>query len=261
MKTIRFLVLAGLLFTAVACGGGTPAAPAADTQAPAAAEPTSPPADTAVPEPTADLQATSDAEEAAAAAAAAAELEASIAPDLELAGYSSAEGELGFSMTESFDTVNDVPSGFLVNEMEPGYTAGNFVLGFDLTWDSTGALAYCGMIFRSQGDDITRGEQARFWTVRFSGLPYWDIEIWKFGQYQSQPVRSVDSVINQSAGSTNHYVIAANGTNIKVFGNGEKMGQTELKQSMGVGQFGFVSWLDSGQVTCNYSNVYVWELP
>lgn len=256
MKILRFLALAGLLLTVVACGGGAATDAPADTQAP---QPTSspPPADTDVPEPTADLQATSDAEEAAALA----ELTASIAPDLELAGFSSAEGELAFSLTESFDTVNDVPSGFLLNELEPGFSAGNFVLGFDLTWDSTGALAYCGMIFRSQGNDITRGEQARFWTVRFSGLPYWDIEIWKFGQYQSQPVRSVDSVINQTAGSTNHYVIAANGTNIKVFGNGEKMGETELKQSMGQGQFGYVSWLDSGQVTCNYSNLWIWALP
>jgi hypothetical protein len=259
MKQSFKTALAVLAFVAAACGGS--AAPATtDTVAPAAttaptAAPTEAPTNT--PEPTVDLTATTDAENAAAAA----EWAAYISPDLKLAGYTLAIGDLAWIQTQQLDLVSHTP-GYKYNDMDPTFTAANFVMGIDVTWDSTTGLAGCGIIFRAQGN-VEKGEEAMFAALRLSGFPGWDIELWKLGQIQANLVGKVQtsSVIDQGAGSTNHYVISADGTTVIVYANGLRLGAADLKASMTEGLFGFVVFEESGTTTCTFTNTWIWALP
>ncbi len=261
MKHSFIAALAVLAFVVAACGGGAaPAATATFSLATKTPAPTIAPTEAAsnTPEPTVDLTATADAENAAAME----QLRAYIEPDLVLAGHSLNVGDLAWIQTQKLDMVNNTPGSFQTNEMDSTYSAANFVMGFDVTWDSTTGLAGCGVIFRAK-DNIERGEQAVFATLRLSGLGGWDFELWKFGQYQANLTGSVrtSSSINLKGGSTNHYVVSADGTTVTAYANGERLGSTDLKASMSSGFFGFVDFEESGQTTCTFENTWIWALP
>jgi hypothetical protein len=204
-----------------------------------------------------DVPATQAAEEAAELAY----IAEFIAPDIEAAGLSTAHGQLGFSFDEPYDLTNNTPGTNLFVDLDPNYSVGNFVLGVDVTWESETGVAGCGIIFRAQ-DDLDGGEQAIFTAIRLSGFPGWDIELWRFGQYQANLVGQVrtSSAIKQASGSTNHYVIAANGTSVVVYANGTRLGATNLKESMTEGLIGFITWQESGISTCTFDNFWLWEL-
>jgi hypothetical protein len=264
MKHSLILLVAVLAFVPAACGGD---APAAATQAPAKATTTPTKAPTETPRPTMDLTATADAVAVAAAAATATQLLELIGPDLELAGYSSDIGELAWTKNQTFVMFNTTPGSIKVSGLDPlgldsPFSAANFVMGVDVTWDSATGRAGCGIIFRAQ-ENLLKGEEAVFAALRLSGFPGWDIELWKFGQIQANLVGHVQtsSAINQDAGSNNHYVISADGTTINVYANGERLGTTELKATMSEGLFGFANFEESGTTTCTFSNTWIWTLP
>lgn len=258
MKAQKFsILLAALLFASAACGS-----PAAANEAPAAtntsaAESTEKPSPT--PEPTVDLTATAVAEEVELGMF----LASTIAPDLELAGYSADAGELIFLQGETFDLVNDTPGTYLFQDLDTGGPVGNFVMSVDILWDSETGIAGCGLIFRAQNNDIDNGEQAIFNAVRLSGYPSWDIELWNFGDFQANLVGTLrrDSAINNASGSSNHYVLVVDGSTVNVYANGTKLGTTNLKASMGEGVMGFTAWQESGVTTCSFSNTWIWGLP
>ncbi len=259
MKHGFIAALAVLAFLVAACGGG--AAPAADTAAPATSAPTTAAtiapteAPTNTPEPTVDLTATADAENAAAIV----QWRAYVEPDLVLAGYSLNVGDLAWIQTQDLTVVAN-STGIQYNDLDPTYTAANFVLGVDVVWDSETGVAGCGIIFRADGS-ILKGEQAQFFAIRLSGLPAWDIELYNFGQYQSTLTHGTSGVINQAAGSTNHYVISADGTTVRIYANGKRLGVADLKASMSQGLFGYFAAEESGQTTCTFSNTWIWALP
>lgn len=257
MKHSFIAALAVLAFVAAACGGG--AAPAAtNTAAPAATTaatiaPTEAPSNT--PEPTLDLTATADAENAAAMAQVATYVE----PDLIMAGYSLNVGDLAWLQNQDLTIVANSP-GIKYNDLDSTFTAANFVMGVDIAWDSETGVAGCGIIFRADGN-ILKGEQAQFFAIRLSGLPAWDIELYNFGQYQATLTHGTSSAIEQAAGSTNHYVISADGSTVRVFANGIRLGAADLKASMSQGLFGYFAAEESGTTTCTFTNTWIWALP
>ena len=195
-----------------------------------------------------------------------------MALDLELAGYTTDQGELVWMQSEELALFNDAvyPDNVIYQALEPGLTVANFVFGTDLEWDSevfNGSYNYpaCGVIFRAK--DIDHGEQAHFNAVLVNptAIPSWEIELWNSGQYQStiSDLRLSDAI--QGAGSTNHFLIVADGSMVTVFANGARLQSVILPASLSEGEFGILAraaiFQDPGITSCIFTNTWIWELP
>lgn len=239
-----------LIALSIACQTVTSAEPSESTDRATA---TDAPQPTRTPAPTVDFAATEQAETEAF-------VRRAVAPDLDLAGFNTATGALAWVQNEEYEMVNTTPGTFLYQALERGFIVSDFVLSVDITWDSKTGVAGCGIIFRAE--DVDNGEQAQFNAIRLSGFPGWDIELWNFGDYQANMTGDVrtSAAINQESGSTNHYVLVANGTNVTVYANGTRLGSTTLKASMVDGELGILAWQESGETTCTFNNLWVWDL-
>jgi hypothetical protein len=138
----------------------------------------------------------------------------------------------------------------------------NFVLNTDVTWEATG-IAVCGLIFRSE-TDVIQGAQYQLLTLRFSGLPGWDIEYHKDGYYQNNIIGEVkfSDAMNLENNSTNNILLVAENEKFTVYFNGVRQGSffDYSKQRLD-GIFGLAASEDSGETTCTYANTWVWQLP
>lgn len=268
--------LALVLILATGCGGGAdqPTAEVAEaTQPPPVAAspvPTDTPAPSDTPMPTAttaptdtpeptdtptpDLTATAAVE----ATQAAEEMMAKINPALELAGVSPEGGYLGWQQTEpvsiELDTYGEiVPMGF-----QEDFVAGDFVLGTTIIWESSSGFAGCGIMFRAE-PDFEEGENYQFATIRLSGSPAWDIEYWNYGQWQSTLTNTIvtSQAIKEEQGSSNEYVLVAQGDQFTVYANGDRLGSS-YHRKLTEGEFAFLAWHESGETTCTFENTWVW---
>jgi hypothetical protein len=194
-----------------------------------------------------------------------------IALDLEVAGYTTDQGELMWMQSEELALFNDAvyPDNVLYQALKPGLTAANFVFSTNLAWDSeefNGSYNYpaCGVIFRAE--DLDDGEQAHFNIVLVNPTAYssWEIELWDSGQYHSTIDSGLGDAI-QGAGSTNHLLIVADGSMVTVFANGIRLDSVVLPASLSEGEFGILAraalFADPGITSCIFTNTWVWELP
>jgi hypothetical protein len=194
-----------------------------------------------------------------------------VARDLEVAGYTADQGKLVWMQSEERALFNDAvyPDNVLYQALKPGLVATNFVFSTDLEWDSevfNGSYNYpaCGVIFRAE--DLDDGEQAHFNIVLVNPTAYssWEIELWDSGQYQSTIASSLGNAI-QGAGSTNHFLIVAEGSMVTVFANGFRLDSFTLPASLSDGEFGILAraalFADPGITSCIFTNTWIWELP
>lgn len=195
-----------------------------------------------------------------------------VALDLEVAGYTADQGGLVWMQSDELALFNDAayPDNVLYQVLEPRFTAANFVFSTDLEWDSevfNGSYNYpaCGVIFRAE--DVDHGEQAHFNAILVNptALPAWEIELWNSGQYQSSMSDLRLSSDIQGAGSTNHFLIVADGSMVTVFANGTRLDSVTLKDSLSEGEFAILAraagFQDPGITSCIFTNTWVWELP
>jgi hypothetical protein len=110
--------------------------------------------------------------------------------------------------------------------------------------------------------NFEEGAQYRFYTIRLSGLPAWDIEYWKFGQWVSTlgGGYQTNRAINQDNGATNTYIIVAKDGLYEVFANGTRLGR-QASSVLKEGLFAFFTFQDSGKTTCQMSKSYIVALP
>lgn len=275
----RVLILLLVLMLLVGCAGAPQAEPTLPppTEPPAATNTPAPtdtpvPTDTAVPtdtpEPTAtetlvptetpDLEATRSVESTAAAEA----LLAPILAELEAVDMPTDTGSLVWFQTEPYPFKIDTPGVAYVDAFPDGPNVANFVLSTEVTWEATG-IVICGFVFRSD-DDIVKGKQYQFLTLRFSGAPAWDIEFHEDGYYKNNitgDVRYSDAMKLENK-STNHIILIAQGEKFTVYINDVRQGNffDYSKQKLD-GIFGFTASEDSGTSTCTFSNTWVWQLP
>lgn len=238
-----------------------PTEPPAPTDTPvptatATPEPTNTPEPT--PSPTPDLAATRAAEEAAAAAALAEEIRA----ELEALGVDASRGQLAWTneapVVASLNTYNTEDNRPFAESQE----FSDFVLSADLTWESTGGLVICGFWLRGESFE-QRAAHYLFQTIRLSGLPSWDVEYWKFADWvatvsgggQVQSTQAID----QAQGSTNTFVLVADGSTMVVYANGTRLGQATVS-SLSEGVLGAYIWQESGETTCTWDNIWIWDL-
>jgi hypothetical protein len=143
-----------------------------------------------------------------------------------------------------------------------GESYANFVLGFDVTWDTTGPYSGCGAYLRSDGNFET-GTQLLFETYRFEEYTsVWEVLHFHLGRYidivSSDVYESVD--INGENQSTNHHVLIVNGRNVTAFANGKILGIATAPSGMRTGEIALVAHQESDTTTCVFNNVWIWEL-
>ncbi|MEX1071508.1 MAG: hypothetical protein WEC37_02685 [Anaerolineales bacterium] len=277
-KRMSRLILISLLFVSSACQSASPTLATETAAATLSA--------TATPTliPTLDITATAVAQETVSAA----DL---VAADLELAGYTTEQGELVWMQSEELVLFNEVANDLLSQPLEPEFTAANFIFSTDIEWNFEGIISTygwttCGVIFRAQ--DVENGEQAQFNVIFINPLAYpaWDIELWDDGQYQSSVDGElrVGSDIVQSppyegayadpenpfhARNTNHFLIVADASLVTVFANGVQLGSATLDAGPTEGEFGILAgalygrkWYEADpSVSCIFTNTWIWQLP
>lgn len=273
-----FLIAAALLLMVSACTSPAPeptatptAEPPTDTPEPTATpvpptdtpEPTATPTETPTeiptdtPTATEDLAATAAAESTAAA-------EAAVGQVVEiLAGYDIApeSGHLAWNSPDAMAlTFTGGGGGTLYNPIDDGTVYQSYVLHTDMMWESETGVAGCGIILHSE-DNMDVGAQYRIYTLRLSGLPGWDVELWEFGDWKSTATGDVlfNSAIDQGNGATNKMVIIVRPGLMGVYANGTRLSNVIIN-SRSEGRLGYFVWQESGLTTCTFSNNWIWIL-
>ncbi len=268
-QALLFLILSiGCALSPAAAPTSTPTTPPTatptDTSTPTSIPPTSTPLPTETPTPvptdtptpTATPNATGTAQAEASATASAAE--ALIQDDLKTAGVPFEAGKLVF--------LQDQPEDIYLSEYGEGryqpinedLIAKDFILKTDITWDSTSGLSICGLMLRANNDF---NDTYIFKALRLSGIPAWDIQYYE-DQYLQHSIfggSKTSSLIDQTAGATNTYIIVAKGITFTTYANGKKIGLGETPK-LSKGSFAYFAAQESGETTCTFSNTWIWEL-
>jgi hypothetical protein len=143
-----------------------------------------------------------------------------------------------------------------INELKK---TGDFVFATELTWD-TDAWPVCGLMFRADN----RWGKGNYYVVqflRFSGLPEWDIEYYKDGEWASIPTEKTrfSSYLNLDSGDRNEIVLAAVGNEFKLWINNNFEGRFyDYDSKLSDGGLAFIAWQDSGKTTCTFNNSWIW---
>ncbi len=277
-KMSILIVIAGMLWLLPGCTG----APAVPTDTPLAALPSNtslPPSATTVPTttstptptelptetplPTATFTATPDRTATAQfkATSTAEGLLSEISKELEAIELSSDSGYLLWAQDEPVYIDLIEWQQWLYDPLAGEPAASDFVFKSDITWESTGGLVACGLIFRSE-DNIEVGKQYLYVMTRLSGFPAWDITYYQYGDFQKSisDVRT-NSAIKQEQGSTNKVLLIAEGEKFTVYINDIRAGSFyDYSKSMLEGLLAFTAWQESGESTCTFANTWVWAL-
>lgn len=262
-RNFLWLSMALILFTNGACNVLSPPEPTpTDTPVPSnTPEPTATdtpePTATPVPTETPDLAATEAAQETEAAVAL---IDETIVPVLEDVGISPDRGQLAWVLDEPIRLVERGFNAEKYDSIADGEEYGDFVLYAKVEWDSEGALAWCGVKFRSDSD-LEDGTRYEFFVTRFSGLPYWDIAYLKDGAFVSylNPNPQTSSSINQESKGINEYVFVADGTIVTAYVNGKRLG-TVTASNLSSGELGVLTYQQSGETYCEFQEMWLWSL-
>jgi hypothetical protein len=233
--------------------------PPTDTPEPTA---TLTPDPTSTPEPTStatpDLVATRVAEQAAERDA----LEADIKAELAELNLDPERGRLAWMNDEPIVIHSDTYNSEANKPIGDGAEFSDFVLKADLTWESSGGLVICGFWLRGGSYDQSAAHYL-FQTIRLSGLPSWDVEYWKYKEWVStvSPGGQVQSTqhIDQGQGATNTYLFVAEGPLLTIYANGNRLGRMTLS-TLSEGVLGSYLWQESGETTCTWENIWIWDL-
>jgi hypothetical protein len=206
--------------------------------------------------PTQDLTATAAVEATATAEVILGEIDA----ELQKVNLSTAEGSLGWMGTESLEMWSDSWKTILYEPLAGEQQFSNFVLHADITWDSTSGLAGCGLLLRS-GPNLEKSKQYQFFAWRFSGLPAWNVELWEYGTWQATVTGDMkfSSAINLESNSTNRFLLVVKDTLLTVYVNDTRLSNV-IVSAMSTGRIGAIIWQESGETSCIFDNVWVWEL-
>ena len=261
MKTHFITVICLVAVLLAGCGpAATPTPPptAAPTNTPA---PTSTPIPTDTPVPTATFTATPDvaATEAAEAEAAAAALEAAVKAELDALGVPTDTGSLGWLQLEPVAIDTDGGAQNIADLFDPTFSAGDFAIMSDITWDTTGIIT-CGLLLRAE-PTAPNGDYYRFEVLRLSGAPAWGISYAHdgVGQFMLGGDIHYSDAVDQTNGATNKVVITSIGNEFNVYINGVRQSRMfDDSSKLSEGRIGYALWQESGRTTCTFENTAVW---
>jgi len=144
--------------------------------------------------------------------------------------------------------------------IDDGSVYSTYVLHSNVTWESTGGFSGCGVIFHSE-DNLEQGQQYRFFTIRLSGLPAWDVELWRYSQWQSTTTGDVkfNSAINQDNGAVNEYLLVVQKGVMGIYINGVRLSNVVIN-TRSEGRIAYWGSQDSGETSCIFENNWIWTL-
>jgi hypothetical protein len=169
-------------------------------------------------------------------------------------------GRLGWSQEGFVDIDLREYGEYYIVPFDPGLTTTDFVLNTEITWEASNLL-FCGLIFRSEAN-LKEGEQYRFLFLRLSGAPGWDIEFWKYDEFQHTitDVRFSDA-IDIANGATNHFIFVFESNKFTIYINDVRQGTFYDYSNKRVGgKLAFFGWQETGESSCKFENTWVWHI-
>ena len=144
--------------------------------------------------------------------------------------------------------------------IDEGEVYQTYVMHYDVTWESTSGIAGCGLIFHAE-DNLGLGRQYRFYSYRFSGLPYWTVELWEDGGYVNSAMGrgKLNSAINQDNGGTNTFTLHVKDGIMTAYANNMRLSHVPISGAS-QGRIAFFAFQESGETTCAYENAWLWVL-
>jgi hypothetical protein len=214
------------------------------------------PTDTSTPEPTdtPDLTATQAVESTQQAEKA---MEG-IQKDLDELGVDTGDGQLAWISSEPVALKVNTYRGYDFQHVDPDLVVQDFVFRTEVTWESTGGFAACGFLFRAD-EDLDRGAQYMFETIRLSGLPMWFVLRADYRTIQDDMTTKYpfSSAINQAQGSTNIYTLIAKGNSFMFYANGDRLG-TVFNSKLSEGRVAYYVAQNSGETSCTFDHSWIW---
>ncbi len=136
----------------------------------------------------------------------------------------------------------------------------DFIIGVDITWNSSSGLAGCGLILRSEADP-NRGSSYQFAIRRLSGAGSWDIEYFIDGKYKGNVTGGVryHKAIDYKQDSTNRVIVTVIGEEYIVYVNGERLSSAYSGVKLD-GHVSFLAWQESGNTTCTFNDAWIWAV-
>ena len=259
---LRGLTVLTICLLALISAGCQPAPPpATDTLVPTD-PPTSTPEPTATATPTDTPTPTATPDRTATAAVLATEEMSArleeISPELEAVGFTTESGSLIYDsiapISMTVDSYNVFwPEPVIVDPIK------DFILHVDIRWNSTSGLAGCGIIFRAE-EDLERGAYYRMDVMRLQAAPVWGMYYIKFNTLQRNLISDrFDKILKDEPNSVNNVVLVVKSDVIQAYINEKKM--TEARYSkLSEGGIAFLTWQESGETSCVFKNIWVWEL-
>ena len=258
-------VLLGLVLVGMACSSSQ-LGMASPTSEPTISAPTQPaptetriptdtPLPTNTPKPTPDKKAT----QSALATEVAQNALDQVNSDLEKIGLSVGKGSIGWVQDEPYTIEMTTFGDSFYSEFAEDLVVSDFIIKSEITWESDG-LVYCGIQFRSEANYV-EGSHYRFQTMRFSGLPAWDIELWDKGDFQKNITGKVrfSDALNIENGSTNTYIVSVEGNEFTVYINDVRQGTFyDYSNSTDSGRFAWLAFQESGPSSCSFDNSWIW---
>jgi hypothetical protein len=253
-----FALIALIVVVGLACSTSSPSPTPTPTQIPPTDTSLPTPTETPPPTATPDYAATQAAQATAAVAARQAEIEA----ELQKLELPTDNGHVLWVQAE--DVALHMVGGMNQMDYAPlaeGITASDFVLKVDMIWD-TNSWPVCGLVFRASEEDLGFADFYLVQFLRFSGLPAWDIEYYKRGDYVTtitQKVRFSDA-LKLDSGAVNQIVLHAVENNFTVYINGRRQGRyPDFSNILHEGSFAVAGIQDGGETTCTFSNGWIWS--
>lgn len=176
-------------------------------------------------------------------------------------GHSTSTGRLAWEQSDP-DTINlAVGNPGIIAEFGGDTHYANFVIHFNITWESSSSEAGCDLWFRSEQNHI-HGKKYTFRTARYSGQSAWDVELWHEIQRHSIATGSFQftSDINFDNGAVNNYILVAEGNLLTVYINGKRVSSVTV-DARSEGRFSLFVWQKDGETTCTFADTWVWNLP
>lgn len=135
----------------------------------------------------------------------------------------------------------------------------DFALQTEVTWNTSGGFAGCGVIFLAE-EDLSQGGQYRFYTQRLSGAPTWSVEYWQFGKQQDVAFGKAQTnpAIKIDQDSTNRYLLIKRNRLMTLYANDTRLGTVSVTQRS-QGYFYLFAFQDARKTKCTFTNTWVWD--
>jgi hypothetical protein len=183
-----------------------------------------------------------------------------ITKDLNSYGITTEKGYLAWLSTTPITLTVDTYGAMDTYMLDPTLVVSDFVFQTEVVWKSSGGLAGCGYMFRTDRS-LHRGALYDFVAIRLSGLPLWWSNYWKEGILQSRlsPNYSTSAAIRQKYGSTNTFAVVALEDKMTFYANGDRL-STVVNDKLTKGRIAYQVQQESGETTCLFKRGWVWAL-